>query len=126
MLVLAGRHVRLEPLTVDHAEPLVAAATEPGAAFHWTDVPTRLDEMRSALEAQLALAAGGTWMPFATVVPASGNRVVGSTSFLEMRRWAPFGRSAGVTDPIGSVEIGATWLAPSARAGPAPPRCTRS
>ena len=34
--VMAGRHVRLEPLTLDHAEGLLAALSDPSV---WTWIP---------------------------------------------------------------------------------------
>ncbi len=46
--VLAGRHVRLEPLTLEHAEGLLAAGEDPGV-WTWLAVrqPADLPEMRA-------------------------------------------------------------------------------
>jgi N-acetyltransferase len=45
-LVLAGRRVRLEPLTVEHAAALAAAAAGDRSSFRLTRVP---DDVDSAL-----------------------------------------------------------------------------
>ena len=45
---LIGRHVRLAPLTLDARDALVAAATEPGAAYPFTSVPNRRAMLRPA------------------------------------------------------------------------------
>ena len=53
--VLAGRHVRLEPLTLDHAEGLLAAGKDPGV-WTWLSVrqPADLPEMRAYVSDLLA------------------------------------------------------------------------
>ena len=43
---LAGARVRLEPLTVDHVDGLVAAAAENRATYDWTLVPDGPDATR--------------------------------------------------------------------------------
>ncbi len=60
--------------------------------------------------------AGGTALPFATVDRATG-QLVGATRFLNVEFWtwpagSPYQRGAEVPDV---VEIGGTWLAPSAQ-----------
>jgi N-acetyltransferase len=119
-VTLAGRHVRLEPLTRAHAPALVAAAPS-GArdTFAFTTVPHTDDGARTYIEDALSLHAQGRALPFATVDAASG-RVVGSTRYLNVEFWtwpagSPLQRGEDVPDV---VEIGATWLAPSAQRTP--------
>jgi N-acetyltransferase len=95
---LHGTHVRLEPLTRDHAGPLSEVGCDPDL-WRWTltQVRTR-DDMAAYVDRALAEQAAGCALPYATVEQASG-RVVGSTRFgsidAEHRR----------------VEIGWTWIA---------------
>jgi RimJ/RimL family protein N-acetyltransferase len=115
-VVLAGRHVRLEPLGVGHVAGLVAAAANAGSrdSFLWTYVPGDEAEMRAYVDAALADQAGGRAIPFATV---RDGEVVGSTRFFNVERWIwPPGsrlqRPPGCAD---GLEIGWTWLAASAQ-----------
>jgi RimJ/RimL family protein N-acetyltransferase len=107
-VVLAGPHVRLEPLTVAHVPALVAAAAEDRSSYGWTPVPDGEVEMRRYVEQTAKDFANGWRLAFATV-QVDDDRVVGSTSFLDPQRWP--GRTSG----IDAVEIGATWLAASAQ-----------
>lgn len=98
-VTLTGTHIRLEPLTRDHLDGLAAVAFAPDI-FRWF---TSLVPDRPALERWVddALAAhgAGTALPFATIW-ADGNRVIGSTRFM----------NASPHD--GRYEIGSTWLHP--------------
>ena len=95
---LAGTHVRLEPLTHDHADALAEVAFDPEI---WTHSPspvrTRADLDRY-IDTALAMQARGTALPFATLDAASAT-VIGSTRFAN---WVPVHRR---------VEIGWTWIA---------------
>lgn len=98
--VLEGRLVRLEPLTPGHADGLWEASRDP-RTWEWLSIvqpPTR-EAFDAYLSAALAALEGGTEIPLATVCC---ERVVGSTRFLALR------------PEHGSVEIGWTWLHPSA------------
>jgi RimJ/RimL family protein N-acetyltransferase len=107
--MLAGRWVRLEPLTDAHREPLRAAAADPRI---WAAMLARADGdgfdawFRHAVEERHA----GTRVPFA-VVRQDGNEVVGSTSYLDV---VPHHRR---------VEIGATWYRPDQWATTVNPEC---
>ncbi len=98
--VLEGRIVRLEPLSAEHEEGLWLASRD-ARTWRWLSVvqPRTRDEwtgwMRQALEA----AEAGTEIPFVTIRQEA---IVGSTRFLALR---PEHRS---------LEIGWTWLHPSA------------
>jgi N-acetyltransferase len=113
-LVLAGRHVRLEPLSRAHVPGLVAAATEDPAIYGWTSVPTDSAGMTSYVEAALRPRQEGTALPFATVRQADG-RVLGSTRFFDIERWDwPAGHPNAARGGPDGCEIGYTWLAASA------------
>ncbi len=114
--MLTGSVVRLEPFAPRHLHPLWEAAVGHASHFALTQVPKTLEEMRSYLEEGLQAAAAGTMVPFATVRVADG-RVVGSTRFCNVERWhwpagRPSQRPASAPD---AVEIGWTWLTPSAQ-----------
>lgn len=94
---LAGRHVRLEPLTTGHAEALWAVGQDPEL---WRFTITRVDSpeaMRNYVATALAEQEAGVALPFATLEASSG-RVIGSTRFHTI---SPEDRR---------VEIGWTWL----------------
>jgi N-acetyltransferase len=96
-VVLEGRHVRLEPLGLEHHDGLCAVGLEE-ELWRWIPAPVRtredmLEYIRTALQWQT----DGTAVPFATVEQCSG-RVIGSTRYMNIDR------------PNRHVEIGATWL----------------
>jgi N-acetyltransferase len=107
-VVLAGRHVRLEPLTSAHAAGLAAAGAGDRSTFALTTVPD--DEITAAayIVALLADADAGSALPFATVLP--DGEVVGATRFLDLQYW-PVGDGRSPDVPV-VAEIGGTWLAP--------------
>ncbi len=109
-VVLAGEHVRLEPLNQDHVPGLVAAAAEDRSNYQWTSVPEGDDEISSSIERAVRERESGHALAFATI-SASDGRVVGSTSFLDPQRW-PRSDASHIYD---SIEIGSTWLAASAQ-----------
>jgi len=87
-ITLEGSYVRLEPLSLQHLDGLVAAGRE------WELTPER---MREGIEAALRDQAAGVAIPFATIhIPSS--QVVGSTRF---RDAVPAHRR---------IEIGSTWI----------------
>lgn len=114
-VTLEGRHVRLEPLRRDHADLLVAAATEPGADYRYTSVPTDPAATAAYVDAAHADADAGLALVF-VIVELAGGRVVGSTRFLDLAYWADHPPSA--SPGPSAVEIGATWLAVSAQRTP--------
>lgn len=96
-LVLEGRHVRLEPLALQHLPDLCAIGLEP-ELWRWT-IQQVNDEaaMRVYVEHALAERDAGTAYPFATIERATG-RVAGSTRF------------AAIVPTHRRLEIGWTWL----------------
>jgi N-acetyltransferase len=105
--VLAGRVVRLEPVTAEHVAGLAAAASEDRSTYNWTPVPEGADEFRALVEQARIEQAAGRRLTFATMTV--DGRVVGSTSFLDPQRWP------GGAGRLDSIEIGATWIAASAQ-----------
>lgn len=99
---LAGRIVRLEPLAPTHADELWDASRDP-RVWRWLPIvqPQTRGEWQAWMEEALARTESGLELAFATVLQATG-RAVGSTRYLALR---PEHRS---------LEIGWTWLAPSA------------
>ena len=100
---MKGSLVVLEPLDAGHEEGLYEAAREDRAAWRWLphDASESRGVFRSWLEEALAAAEAGTEAAFATLDARSG-RLIGSTRYLSLR---PEHRG---------VEIGWTWLSPSA------------
>jgi RimJ/RimL family protein N-acetyltransferase len=100
--VLEGSVVRLEPLSRSHEESLWVASRSP-ETWRWLSVaqPRTRDEWSCWMQQALEAAEAGTELPFATIARESG-RPIGSTRFLALR---PEHRS---------LEIGWTWLHPSA------------
>lgn len=96
-VTLAGRHVRLEPLTPAHVEPMFAAARDP-ELWRWTLTQiASIDDMRAYVDAALEAQRVGTALPFATL-DASTGEVIGSTRF------------GNIDVANRRVEIGWTWL----------------
>src|SRR5262245_48478418 len=84
-VVLAGRHVRREPLSVAHVPGLCRAATgESRQSFHWTYVPPDEAAMRAYVDVALDDQGHGRAIPFATL---RDGEVVGSTRFGNVERW---------------------------------------
>lgn len=102
--VLAEAGVRLEPLSSAHVPGLLAAATGDRSSYAYTWVPGALTEMRDYVDRALHAQAEGSAVPYAVVLPATGE-VVGSTRLFEFVRFddtAPHPQAA---------EIGYTWYA---------------
>lgn len=104
--VLRGCLVRLEPLSVRHAEDLAISAEEDRSSYGLTRVP-HASEVRQFLAAHFERAKSGQMVPFAQVRQADG-RAVGCTTYWDPRFWP--GRSE-----LSAIEIGWTWLAASAQ-----------
>lgn len=101
---LAGNVVRLEPLSPEHVPGLQMAA-EGAATSPFATVPTP-ETVEDYVAHSLARRDTGAYAPFAQVEVATG-RVVGHTAYLTPR-WMPDGR-------LFAVEVGSSWLSPTAR-----------
>jgi N-acetyltransferase len=110
---LTGSYIRLERLSEAHHDELLLAATADRSSFGWAPVPSSADEVAALIASRRQLWEQGTWYTFATRRLSDG-QVVGSTSFLNVERWS-WPHATGNPD---SVEIGSTWLMPSAQRTP--------
>ena len=96
-VTLEGRHIRLEPLTLNHHDALCEIGLD-DELWRWIPTPVKsredmLDYIRLALQWQ----SDGTALPFATIEQSRG-RAVGSTRYMNIDK------------PNRHVEIGATWI----------------
>ncbi|WP_442931779.1 GNAT family N-acetyltransferase [Microvirga sp. CF3062] len=97
---LAGQHVELVPLSVDHIDDLVLAVRDGNLWQLWyTSIPCP-ERMEREVERRLALQAACSMLPF-TVIDRPRGRVVGMTTFMNIEVAGP------------RVEIGSTWYAKS-------------
>ena len=96
-VTLEGRHVRLEPLSLEkHFQGLLEIGLEP-ELWRWTlTVPSTREEFRAYLQEGLDEQARGKAVPFA-VIERTSERVVGHT------------RYANIEPAHGRLEIGWTW-----------------
>ena len=96
-VVLEGRHVRLESLSLDHHPQLCEVGLDE-ELWRWTTSPMRTpEEMRAYIEEALAAQAAGTALPFA-IIAKDAARAVGSTRYGNIER------------AHRRVEIGWTWI----------------
>ena len=108
--VLAGSHVRLEPLDLRHVDGLVTAAAVDRSLYQWSPVPQGKAEAIRYVDTALAWRDAGTSVPYATVRVEDGV-VIGSTRFFNLERWAwPEGHARHGRDVADVCEIGYTWL----------------
>jgi N-acetyltransferase len=97
-VLLSGKHVRLEPLIMEHEARLCEVALDP-ELWRWTSTAlTCPDDVRRYIQTALKGQEEGTIVPFATIDLASG-RVIGSTRF------------AHIEQRHRKAEIGWTWIA---------------
>jgi RimJ/RimL family protein N-acetyltransferase len=99
-VILEGRHVRLEPLTLAHHAELAAAGLDE-ELWRWIPTPVRTpEEMSAYIQSALDEQARGVGLPFALIEKAGG-RAIGST------------RYGNIDRTHHRVEIGWTWVAPA-------------
>lgn len=96
-VVLEGRHVRLEPLTQEHAPDLAAVSGDEDIWRYYAASLLTLEDMRAWIDVALAQRAAGTSLPIAIVLKETG-RAIGSTRYMNI---VPQDRG---------LEIGSTWL----------------
>jgi N-acetyltransferase len=106
--LLAGKHVRLEPLDHRHVDGLVAATASDPSLYQWSPVPQGRVEAVAYIDTALAWRDAGSAVPFA-IVRMDDGVVIGSTRFFNLERWAwPQGHPRyGLLD---GCEIGYTWF----------------
>src|SRR5688572_7819746 len=106
-VVLEGQQVRLEPLTLAHAEDLTRAAADGELWNSDVTIIPKPDGMKAYIEAALKGFALGFELPFAIVrTTGSATQVVGTTRFYE------------VFSNDRKAAIGYTWLGKSAQRTP--------
>ena len=116
---LLGRHVRLEPLELRHAEGLAAASAVDPSLYRWSPVPQGELEAAQYIETALARGEAGTALAFATVRVSDGI-VIGSTRFFDIEHWPwPQGHTLHGREAPDVCEIGYTWLTRDAIRTPA-------
>jgi RimJ/RimL family protein N-acetyltransferase len=96
-ITLQGRHIRLEPLTLDHHAGLCEIGLDPEL---WRWIPTQVrsgDDMTDYIRLALQGQADGNALPFANVEQKSG-RVIGCTRYMNIDK------------ANRHVEIGSTWI----------------
>jgi len=107
---LAGRTVRLEPLSVEHARDLWAVAQTIPEAARITQVPTSEEGTLRYVDHALQLAARDAALPY-VIRSLERGEIVGTTRFANLERWGLQGRG----DKLDVVEIGWTFLAREAQ-----------
>ena len=96
-VTLQGQHVRLEPLKMEHFDPLWSVGQDP-ELWKWTPYQINTAEkMRTYMRAALDGQELGVALPFVTVWQAT-DEIVGSTRF------------GNIDAPNHRVEIGWTWI----------------
>jgi RimJ/RimL family protein N-acetyltransferase len=100
--VLEGELIRLEPMTIEHADGYLAAAGDGDDAaevFRWlsTRAPASLEQARKQVAAGLAARAAGIRYPYAQIDAATGE-FAGTTSLYD------------VVPALRTLAIGHTWL----------------
>jgi N-acetyltransferase len=97
-VVLEGRCVRLEPLTLEHTAGLAEVGLD-GDLWKWIPIPVRTpEEMRAYVQTALNEQANGSALPFALIEKSTG-RTLGSTRYGNIERTHH------------RLEIGWTWVA---------------
>jgi RimJ/RimL family protein N-acetyltransferase len=97
-VVLEGRQVRLEPLTMEHTSGLTEVGLD-GDLWKWIPIPVRTpEEMRAYVQTALNEQANGSALPFALIEKSTG-RTLGSTRYGNIERTHH------------RLEIGWTWVA---------------
>jgi RimJ/RimL family protein N-acetyltransferase len=99
-VTLAGRSVRLEPLSMEHVAALASVGLEPELWRLQPAVIGSIDDMRGYVSSALDDQRRGASLPFVIVDQATG-RIIGSTRYMDI---APSHRR---------LEIGATWITPA-------------
>jgi N-acetyltransferase len=107
---LTGRAVRLEPLTMHHAQPLLEAAEVDRSSYGFTPVPSDLPAMEAYIEWLITDAEKDLVVPFVQRRTLD-DAFVGCTRFLNVAWWPQ-------RDLPAEVEIGGTWLAGDAQRSP--------
>jgi N-acetyltransferase len=99
-IILEGRAVRLEPLSLQHLDALLEAGSDPEIWRHMPSDCSKREEMRSAIETALEWRRAGTAFPFATI-DRHTRKAIGSTRYMN------------IVPEHKRLEIGWTWISPA-------------
>lgn len=113
-VVLEGERILLEPLDASHAPGLLAVAQGDRSTFTYTTAPHDEASTSAYIARAMQEWESGDGLAFATIDKLEG-RVVGSTRFARAEYWAWPERSMHTASGVDAIEIGWTWLAPSAQ-----------
>ncbi|NLC36196.1 MAG: GNAT family N-acetyltransferase [Alcaligenaceae bacterium] len=102
---LAGQHVELVPLALEHEDGLIAAAQDGKLWELWYTLIPNPEGMKAEIERRLGLQKAGSMLPFTVIDRASG-RIAGMTTYMNIDAISP------------RVEIGSTWYAQSVQKTP--------
>jgi RimJ/RimL family protein N-acetyltransferase len=108
-VTLNGPHARLEPLSRDHHDGLVAAVKDGELWALWYTFIPRPEDMGREIDRRLGLQAGGSMLPF--TVKDAGGRIAGMTTYMN------------VDAANRRVEIGSTWYARRVQRTPLNTQC---
>lgn len=97
-ITLEGKHVRLEPLSMDHLDGLYAVGTDEDLWLYTLTLIRNRGDMERYIESALQAQKEGSALPFAIMEKSSG-RAMGST------------RYGNIDRENKRVEIGWTWVA---------------
>lgn len=106
-VTLTGRWVVLAPLSTEHVDGLVAAASVDRSTYDQTVVPDGRDAMAAYVEQLLVDQTEARVLPFVQLDASSG-RPLGCTRYLDPHWWS------GRPEPD-EIEIGGTWLSADAQ-----------
>lgn len=104
-IALSGQHVELVPLSPDHHDGLVSAASDGNLWEIWNTTIARPENMANEIDRRLGLQATGSMLPFTVIDKATG-RIAGMTTYMNIDQAGP------------RVEIGSTWYAKSVQRTP--------
>lgn len=99
-VTLEGKHIRLEPIGLHHAEALWRVSADQEIWCYMPRILRSEDDLRRFIEAELHKQQAGLTLRFVTIDQTSG-QPVGSTSYLN------------IEPPHRRLEIGGTWVTPA-------------
>lgn len=102
MPVLENAFVRLEPLSLAHADDLAEAVADGDVYDAWFALTPSPEEMRDGIAQRLAQRESGVKLPYAVIDPRTG-RAIGMTGYLNPNT------------ANRRIEVGGTWYARSAQ-----------
>ncbi len=111
-VTLTGRHARLEPLALRHADGLAEAVADGELWRLWYTTIPHPEAMAAEIERRLGLQAAGSMSPFAVIDQTSG-QAVGMTTYMN------------IDATHRRLEIGSTWYRRAVQRTPINTECKR-